>query len=80
MAVRLLHMSPHSADVERLFSTMGWFNSGKRSRLSPGTNADMVAIRTHFLPRGDNARLRRAQPMPDGGVLTMSEDISLLVR
>ena len=34
MALRLLAIVPHAADVERLFSMMGWFNSDRRASMS----------------------------------------------
>lgn len=47
LAVLLLDIRPHAADPERTFSTMGWFKSARRNRLSVQTTAMMTAIKVY---------------------------------
>ena len=48
LALVLLEVVPHAATPERVFSTMGWYESGKAARLSAGTNAQKTAIKMHY--------------------------------
>lgn len=48
LALVLLEVVPHAATPERVFSTMGWYESGKAARLSVGTNAQKTAIKMHY--------------------------------
>lgn len=45
MALFLLRLTPHSADPERTFSTMGWIHSDTRNRLAPHRVGDMTQAR-----------------------------------
>jgi hypothetical protein len=48
LALVLLEVVPHAATPERVFSTMGWYEGGKATRLSVGTNAQKTAIKMHY--------------------------------
>ena len=81
LAVLLLHVTPHTADLERAFSTMGYNDSGKRNRLSVNANADLTTIRTHFqqLQSGDAEQRRTVQEL-SGAPLAATEADALQVR
>ena len=52
LALVLNSIVPHAAGVERMFSAMGWFQSGRRVNLGVGTTAKLTALKIHV----DNQR------------------------
>lgn len=52
VALKVLEIVPHAADVERLFSMMGWFNSDRRARMSNEVLEQLSKVKMHI----DNIR------------------------
>lgn len=78
LALLLAEVVPHAASPECVFSTMGWFEGGRRSSLSNTTNKQLTAVKMYLdskLPAKQlsekeaaaaEARRQRAMQVPEG--------------
>lgn len=48
VALRLLEVVPHAADVERIFSMLGWFQSDRRCNLGDGSLEKVAKVKVHM--------------------------------
>jgi hypothetical protein len=48
LAITLNDVVPHAAEPERAFSKLGWYQSGKSARLSPGVATQKATIKMHY--------------------------------
>lgn len=85
VAILLLQVVPHSAALERIFSTMGWLQSDTRNSLSPTTLQQMTTVRLFYQNKDMDPNRKKqalhadlqlvsAQPVPPVG--TASSDVS----
>ena len=49
LAIFLGDIVPHTADTERLFSVLSWFDASRRNRMLSGTLLKMSLVRSHHL-------------------------------
>lgn len=50
----LLSIVPHAADVERVFSMLGWFHTKTRNRLLHSTVTNMAKVKLHHQSKVDS--------------------------
>lgn len=65
MARLLAAICPHSADVERLFSMMGWYHSASRASLLSSKVSMMSKIRTAYNSDPSRAKRSKATDLPE---------------
>lgn len=47
LGVLLGHLTPHAADVERMFSMVGWMDAPRRNRLAVGSLNMLAVVKSH---------------------------------
>lgn len=74
LAFVLHSIPPHAAAPERLFSTMGWFEEGRRTCLGVSTNAKLATIKMHVDQQQAKPRTERARHSPEGDLALDLDD------